>query len=203
MCATLRFFSRTVSEKRVSKKRARLPDREFDLLLAWLDPDRDRAANERVRLHAKLTRHFLEKRCIEPEDLADATLDRAASILLAGKKDLSAHNREAYLMRVAYYVRHEYWRERKVVDPLPADLADDRLYTDKERVHLCLEECLNELLPEERLLLLNYYSEDKTAKIETRERMAKGLGISNSALRQRTSKLRGQVRTCVLGCVGH
>jgi DNA-directed RNA polymerase specialized sigma24 family protein len=186
----------------MSKKKATLGEREFDLLLAWLDPDRDRAANERVRLHARLTRHFMEKGCIEPEDLADTTLDRVGTILLAGK-DLSAFNREAYLLRVAYYVRHEYWRRRNQIDSLPADLPDSTAFRDKEQAHFCLEECLGELPVEERLLLLEYYAEDKTAKIDTRERMARGLGISNGALRQRTSKLRSRVRACVLACIAY
>lgn len=187
----------------MSKNKAILGNREFDLLLAWLDTDRDRAANERVRLHSKLTGHFREKGCIEPEELADKTLDRVGTILSGGKKNLSEYNREAYLMRVAYYVRHEYWRERQPIDTLPPNLRDDRAESDKEQAHLCLEECMDGLLAEERLLLLEYYSEEKTAKIDTRERMAKGLGISSGALRQRTSKLRTQVRTCVLSCIAH
>ena len=197
----------------MSKKKRRLQDRDLELLLAWLDPYLDRAADEHVRLHIWLTRHFTAHGCIEPEGLADATLHRVGAILSSGK-DLSAYNRQAYLMRVAYYVRHEYWREHKPVDPLPdrgADLMGDGpssasfefdAFREKEHLHSCLEECLDTLAPEGRLLLLEYYSEDKTAKIGTRDRMATGLGISSGALRQRTSKLRDRVRICVLSCIG-
>jgi DNA-directed RNA polymerase specialized sigma24 family protein len=195
----------------MSQEKPKLRDGGFELLLAWLDPDRDQAANECVRLHTMLTRRFNAQGCIEPENLADATLDRVGAILSTGK-DISEHNREAYLKRVAYYVQHEYWRVRKptitVTDDgasLPGDSPSSSFEfgeeENKERFHLCLDECLDELLPEERLFLLEYYSQEKTEKIDARDRMAKGLGISNGALRQRKSKLLARVRRCALRCI--
>ncbi|MEN3335854.1 MAG: hypothetical protein V7641_5219 [Blastocatellia bacterium] len=195
----------------MSQERPKLGDRGFELFLTWLDPDREKAAQEHLRLHAVLTRHFLAKGCIEPEDLADATMDRVCTILSAGK-DLSAHHREAYLIRVAYYIQYEHWRERKPIVTLADDgssLRDGRSsaafdFNEKdndERFHLCLDQCLDELLPEERLFLLEYYSQEKREKIDARDRMAKGLGISHGALRQRKSKLLARVRRCALRCI--
>ena len=195
----------------MSQERPKLGDRGFELFLTWLDLDREKAAKEHLRLHTVLTKHFLAQGCIEPEDLADATMDRVCTILLAGK-DLSAHNREAYLKRVAYYIQYEYWRARKPIVTLADDGSSLRdgwqsSYFDfnekenDEHFHLCLDECLDELLPEERLFLLEYYSQEKRGKIDARDRMAKGLGISNGALRQRKSKLLARVRRCALRCI--
>lgn len=181
------------------------------MFLTWLDPDREKAAKEHLRLHEVLTWHFRGQGCIEPEDLADATMDRVCTILLTGK-DLSDHNREAYLKRVAHYIQYEYWRARKPVVTLtdegsglhdggsPAAFNFNEK-DDDERLHLCLDQCLDELLPEERLFLLEYYSWEKREKIDARDRMAKGLGISHGALRQRKSKLLARVRRCALRCI--
>src|SRR5207302_1078792 len=86
-----------------------------------------------------------------------------------------------------------------VVNPWP-ELEEKE---EKERRLQCLRECMNELKPEERLLMLEYYSEEKTAKIVIRERMAKRIGITSGALRQRKQRLLKELTECVLRRLNH
>jgi DNA-directed RNA polymerase specialized sigma24 family protein len=178
----------------------------FEAVLAWLDPDRDRAAETRVLLHGRLTRYFLRSHCADPEELADQTFDRAGKLLLEGKS-VPAQNHEGYLNRVAFYVLQEYRRKNRLGTQLADDKPeppDDRANPDeieeawkKERLHFCLDECLERLQPESRVMLLEYYSEDKTLKIDTRDRMAKRLGVASGVLRNRIWKLRNNLRECI------
>jgi RNA polymerase sigma factor (sigma-70 family) len=178
----------------------------FEAVLAWLNPDRDRAAETRVLLHGRLVRYFLRNHCTDPEELADQTFDRVGKLRLEGKS-VPAQNHESYLNRVAFYVIQEYRRKNRLVTQLPDDESeppDDRVNLDeidearkKERLHFCLDECLERLQPESRVMLLEYYSEDKTLKIDTRDRMAKRLGVASGVLRNRIWKLRNNLRECI------
>lgn len=178
----------------------------FEAVLKWLDPDRDRAAETRVLFHGRLTRFFLRNHCAVPEDLADQTFDRVGKLLLEGK-NVPAENHEGYLNRVAFYVLQEFRRKSRLVTQLPEDKpepADPRPSADetdegmeKERLQLCLDECLDRLPPESRIMLLEYYSEDKTLKIVTRDRIAKRLGIASGVLRNRIWRLRNDLRECI------
>jgi DNA-directed RNA polymerase specialized sigma24 family protein len=178
----------------------------FEAALAWLDTDQDRAAETRVLFHGHLTRYFLRNHCADPEELADQTFDRVGKLLLEGK-NVPAQNHEAYLNRVAFYVLQEYRRKNRLVNQLPDDRPeppDPRPSLDKtdegmekERLHLCLDECLDRLPPESRIMLLEYYSENKPLKIDTRDRMAKRLGIASGVLRNRIWKLRNNLRECI------
>jgi len=128
--------------------------------------------------------------------------------LLDGKEIRTA-NPAAYLEGVARYVLREQWSKPtqedidevapdKLTQDVPRELDDCR---EKEKRHACLEECLHELSAESRVLVLEYYAEDRTLKIDTRDRMAKRLGIAAGVLRNRIFKLRNTLRGCVAVCL--
>jgi len=184
------------------------PDPAFHALLAWLNPDRERAADEYVRLHRRFTKMFEARGCLAPEDCADETFNRVGRQLRDGK-EIRTDNPAAYLDGVARYVLREQWSkpERADIEEVtpdklaqndPRDLDE---HQEKEKRHLCLEECLRELPAESRVLVLEYYAEDKTRKIDTRDRMAKRLGIAAGVLRNRIFKLRNTLRSCVAVCL--
>ena len=60
-----------------------------------------------------------------------------------------------------------------------------------------LEECMGQLRPEERKLILDYYQEEKQAKIDHRKKLAEGLGIGLNTLRIRVYRLRARLQECV------
>lgn len=183
-------------------------DSAFHALLDWLNPDRDRAADEYVRLHRRFAKMFEARGCITPEDCADETFTRVGRQLLDGK-EIRSNNPAVYLDGVARNVLREQWRRlapQKVEEVSPDELArDHRIEIDEravtEKRHTCLEECLRSLPEASRSLLLEYYAENKTRKIETRNRMADRLGIAASVLRNRIFKLRNSLRDCISGCL--
>ena len=180
----------------------------FEALLNWLNPDRACAGHEYVRLHRRLAKLFEARGCFEPEENADETFNRVGRQLLEGK-EIRADNPVIYLDGVARLVLREQWGkpvperiEEICADKLPEDPnVEVSAKREKERWHVCLEMCLQQLPPESRQLLLEYYSEEKTRKIETRSRMARQLGVATSVLRNRIFKLRNSLRGCVATCL--
>lgn len=177
----------------------------FEAVLMWLDPDRDRAAESRVLIHRRLTSYFERNHCPDAEELADQTFDRVGKLLLEGKS-VPSQNQEAYLRRVGFHILQEYRRKHRAIDPLPDNFEQrdpDTLPGDtserlkKERLHKCLDECLKDLETESRIMLLEYYSEDKTLKIDIRDRMATRLGIASGVLRNRIWRLRNNLHDCI------
>jgi DNA-directed RNA polymerase specialized sigma24 family protein len=177
-------------------------------LLGWLDSDPERAAVEYVRLHRRLTGMFESRGAVSPEECADETLKRVARHLREGKA-ITTDKPAAYIHGVARYILLEQSSK-----PAPAELDDVPSHKliqndpwqlpdgdEKERRHNCLDECLLELSEESRLLVLEYYAEDKSLKINTRDQIAKRLGIASSVLRNRIFKLRKILRGCVAACL--
>ena len=66
---------------------------------------------------------------------------------------------------------------------------------------MCLNRCLDELAPEGRALILEYYGGDGRGRIDTRKRMVQALGASENALRSRAQRLRDQVGACITRCM--
>ncbi len=182
----------------------------FERLLAWLNPDPERAAGEYVRVHQRLTKMFAARGCRRPEECADETFNRVAGQVFAGK-EIRTDNPLAYLEGVARYVLREEWT--KPAQNNLEELSTDKLaqndsrkqdeVQEKERRQVCLDECLEKLSQESRLLVLEYYAEDKSLKSDTREQMAERLGIERGVLRNRIFKLRNKLRSCVVECLAY
>ena len=75
-------------------RKGRAPARQiesenFELMLDWLDADREKAARKYEQIRTRLIKIFVCRGAIEAEDLADETIDRVISKI----KDL----RETYV----------------------------------------------------------------------------------------------------------
>jgi len=192
----------------VAIDRSQSQGQAFHALLDWLNPNRDRAADEYVRLHRRLAKMFEARGCLTPEDCADETFNRIGSQLIEGK-EIRTDNPTFYINGVARHVLLEQWSKpvQEQIEDQPAEKLPQDNHREvnekqeKERWHSCLEKCLQTLPQESRQLLLEYYAEDKTQKIETRSRMAKQLGVAAGVLRNRIFKLRNSLRGCVATCL--
>ena len=190
------------------KTKPGLQGEAFELLLGWLHTDRTVAATEYVRLHAGLTKMFESRGCIGPHDCADETFNRVARQLSDGK-EIAAEKPAVYLYGVARYIVREQWVKPKHDDI--DEVQPEKLVHDGERVAEelseqkekddCLDDCLNDLPEDSRLLVLRYYSEDESSKKDTRDRMARELGIASGVLRNRIYKLRNILRDCMYNCL--
>jgi DNA-directed RNA polymerase specialized sigma24 family protein len=169
---------------------------EFDRLLAWLDPDRERAGKRYEEIRRKLIKFFACRGCPEGEDLTDETINRVARNVIEIAENWSGDH-ILYFYKVAHYVQLEYRRKK----PPPALPPPARPSDEVEREHACLEQCMQHLNVSSRKLVLEYYQKQKRAKIAHRERLAQQLGITLNALRIRACRIRENLYLCVQGCL--
>ena len=170
----------------------------FDSLLAWLDTDRDLAALKYEQIRRRLIKLFTCRGSQDAEDLADETINRVTlkAPELAGDY---VGDPSLYFYGVAQKVYLESLRKRpaRLPAPPPPDAEDE----ETEQEHECLDRCLAELPTDSRELLLEYYRNDRRAKIDYRKELAARLGIAQNALRIRVHRIRSTVRECLLNCL--
>ena len=170
-------------------------------LLARLDPDRERAGALYEGLRRTLVKFFDWRGSWSPEEGADETLDRLSRKLEAGEP---VEDPRSYAHGIARLVLLEQWR-RPAARATQADeqeLASIPTPDPAEEGALsaCLQRCLEDLPPEGRELILEYYSDDGRAKIDRRRRLAEAHGLSENALRSRVQRLRDRLEECIGRC---
>jgi DNA-directed RNA polymerase specialized sigma24 family protein len=187
---------------RDDRPRRTLSADEFERLLQALDPDRTRAGEAYERLRAKLQVFFSSRRCPSATELVDATLDRVARKLveLPGGE---IREITAFVLGVARFVLLEDQRDpaRHAVPfaavvahpPQPEPDRSTRLEAEDQALSACLEE----LAPEARALIRDYYQGERRAKIDARRALAARLGITMTALTMRAFHLRRRLESCV------
>ena len=187
-----------VQPRALSCADSELVQNSFDLLLKWLHPDREEAGRKYELIRRKLITVFASRGCRNPEELADETINRVIA-----KVDRIVETYEGdpalYFYGVARNVSREYHKFRKV--PEPAPLADSKTSDSIDAELDCLDECMERLLPKNRDLLLEYYQDDKQAKIDHRKSIAERYGLDMNALRIRVHRIRSVVAECTTACV--
>lgn len=188
------------------KKEWVITQEAFDALLGWLDANREQAAQKYEKIRTRLIKIFTCRGCGNADELADETINRVSA-----KVDIIASSYSGdpalYFYGVAQKVHLEYLRSRPVFqDPLEDNRElksrivmehDD----DIEQEYECLERCMKRLPPDSRRLVLEYYQEEKRAKINRRRKLAAELGIAVNALRIRAHRIRSQLQQCVQLCL--
>lgn len=178
----------------------------FDGLLGWLDTNREQAGQKYEKIRTRLIKIFTCRGCGEADDLADETINRVTA-----KVDSIASSYTGdpalYFYGVAQKVHLEYLRSRPVLQnsleggrelgSVSVVEADN----DIEQEYTCLERCMDQLPQESRRLVLEYYQEEKQAKINRRRKLAEELGIALNALRIRAHRIRQQLQQCVQICL--
>jgi RNA polymerase sigma factor (sigma-70 family) len=180
-----------------------LTQEAFDELLAWLHPDRDRAAKKYEGIRDRLIRIFMHRGCTTAEDLADKTINHVARKVHEIKAYYEG-DPALYFYGVARNVHSEYFRSKPQEVPVMPEVLSTPLAEEpeeSEREHHCLEKCLDEMSPPERELLLDYYREDKGAKIAHHNELARRRGITINALRILVCRLRGRFKKCMRECI--
>lgn len=175
----------------------------FDKLLEHFSSDRSEAGEQYVKMKVKLERFFEWRSCASAEEKADKTMNRVARRICEGE---NIHNLPAYFFTVARLVFMESLRDREhtsvpfeEIPEIPAGVPfeDER----KEARHRCLDRCLDLLPVESRSLILNYYHDERRAKIDHRKQLAEVRGIPLNALRIRAHRLRISLEKCVRECL--
>ena len=176
----------------------------FEKLLAAFAADPEEAARIYEHVRLKLLRYFERNGVANADHYADVTLDRVMRRIDEGE---IIDNIMAFIFKVASFVRMEAWREekqlRKAEDEIRKTTTEiaERLDVDENPRQFCLDRCLANLPVETRMLMLDYYSEDGSAKIRLRKQLAKRLGVEMNALRIRAHRIRVNLESCVKNCI--
>lgn len=176
----------------------------FEDFLAWLDPDREAAGRKYEQIRTRLIKLLVNRRCgSAAEDLADDCISRVAKKPPEFFKNYQG-DPAAYFFRVADFVSKEHHRKPPPIDPPPDPPAPppepEPNEWEEERM-ACLRRCMEELSPQNRQLIRDYYGEEKKAKIDRRKAMASRLGMALNALRIRAFRIRSALEKCVLSCM--
>jgi len=168
----------------------------FEDLLAWLNPDRELAGHKYEEIRTRLIKIFACRGCYEPEDLADETINRVIN-KLSEIEPTFIGEQARYFYGVANKVHLEYLRRKPIPRlPVPINISEET-----EREYQCLDRCVGKLTEENRELVLQYYQEDKRAKIENRKHLAARFGIALNALRIRAHRIRTSLQDCIRECL--
>jgi DNA-directed RNA polymerase specialized sigma24 family protein len=173
-----------------------LTEGAFSKFLAWLNPNLDQAGEKYEDIRRRLIKIFTCRGCTCPEDLADETINRVIR-RVQEIAETYVGDPALYFYGVAHKVHLEYVRPKPNPPPPPPPEARPRA----EEESACLEECMDRLPLHGRDLVLQYYQEEKHAKIDLRKQLAAQMGIPMNALRIRAHRIRMNLQDCVLQCL--
>jgi RNA polymerase sigma factor (sigma-70 family) len=175
----------------------------FDTLLSRFSTDRDKAALEYEITRRKLVRFFQARAVQTADECADETINRVARRISEGQH---VENLGSYFYGVARMIFKEWIKERERA-PLALDEAPQSLnqiapeQEEPDVLLICFDRCLEALEPETRQLIIEYYQEERRAKIELRQKLAERLHIPLNALRIRAHRIRVHLESCVRTCL--
>ena len=178
------------------KKEWDITQEAFDRLLGWLDADREAAGRRYEAIRLRLIKIFTCRGCSEADDLADETINRVTAKLGEIAKTY-AGDPALYFYGVAQKIHLEYLRKSRAREIPPPPIPANNI----EEEYACLEQCMERLPQQNRTLVLEYYREEKRAKIDHRRKLAEKLGIAVNALRIRAHRIRLQLQQCVQECL--
>ena len=182
-----------------------LQPNHFEALLRLFSDNREEAGRLYEALRSSLVRFFLNKRCDHAEQLADLTFNRVAA--KADTFDPSRNVRPStFVFGFASKVYLEYLkRPDRALVPLEGDEVDRTEAPSSTHVGEadldCLDGCLLKIPPDERELVIKYYSREGAERIEMRRELAEFLGVSQDALHVRVFRIRKGLRKCVDRCM--
>jgi DNA-directed RNA polymerase specialized sigma24 family protein len=188
-----------------------LTEHAFARLLTWLDDGAESQGDTYLEMRRRLVAYFDRRNRPSADELADETLNRIARTLeTSGEIKITPPARYCYV--VAKFVLLEDFRrdrtQRRLEESTGAGVAmlrapsrdkDEATVLQEARLD-CLDRCLDELKPDQRELVLEYYRDTKREKIERRREMARRLGISMNALSIRACRIRDALEACVGAC---
>lgn len=194
----------TPGESHHLKKDWTLTQQAFDKLLARLDDDRTLAGEKYEIIRAKIVKFFEWRGCFNTDDLADETINRVARRLDEGEEIL---NLNSYFYGVARLLFMETLKEQEKTRQAEDNLLTSEQFSIEEDVNetriKCFEKCLSKLPDETREMIVEYYQDDRRAKIERRKEIAERMRIPLNALRIRAHRIRAKLEECVSNCVGN
>jgi DNA-directed RNA polymerase specialized sigma24 family protein len=169
------------------RKRWELDRAGWDTLMTALAPDRELAGHKYEELRRRLTDLFAWEGCELPDQLADEALNRLARKLTEG---VSIPHLDRYAFGIARFLVQEDLRARRGRQAALRQFPNQNAAGRSASMVAALEECLAGLPDANRRLIERYYADD-------RAKLARELGISVNALRNRALRIREELFECV------
>ena len=174
----------------------------FARFLSCLDPDTERAGEKYESVRLTLLKFFDWRGAHFPEECADETINRVIRKIDEGE---TIHDIPTYCHGVARLVFLETLkradsRRADIEEISQLELAAPEPEAEDPR-QACFNRCLAELPPESRQLIMQYYQDEKRAKINNRQSLAERLGLPLNALRSRAQRIRNRLEECVSRCL--
>lgn len=178
---------------------------DFDKLLAWLHHDREQAGQKYETIRESLIKIFSWRGYDDAEDLTDDVVNRVAA-KMPGLADNYVGDPALYFYGVAKKVLLELERREQLNQLDPSMKAPDTATMPDEaeaaaRREECLQKCLRELDPDDRMLIMAYYQKSKQAKIDYRKALARQFGLGTNALRVKVFRIRAHLKKCIKQCL--
>jgi DNA-directed RNA polymerase specialized sigma24 family protein len=188
----------------MSRKERDLTPEAFAKFLAMLAPEPEIAGEKYEELRRQLIKFFEWRGSLIADQHADETLNRVVRKIQDGEK--IEKNIFAMCLGIARYVFKEYMRHpdnRRVEIEVLSNLAAPSVHhkEDDDLWLVSLRECLSDLPEEDRELIIEYYQEDKQAKIDSRKALAARLGISINTLFTRAKRIRDRLQRSVINSI--
>jgi RNA polymerase sigma factor (sigma-70 family) len=183
------------------RKDWQITEEAFDKFLSWLHPDREQAGKkyEAIRRHLIIILNC--RGCAESDELADEAINR---VIRRAQQIADTYQGDPvpYFITVANNLFLEYVAKRPIWLEMPEELAQPpEPEPEAEREYECLERCVQKLTPANRDIVLQYYQENKQAKIDHRKKLAREMGIALNALRIRAYRIRASLEQCMDECL--
>jgi len=187
------------------RTKTEITQEDFERLLGWFSPDAEAAGRKYEEIRSGLIKFFYFRGCMDSEALADETINRVAVKIATVEFDGNV-KQITYFYSFAANIYLEDLTERKKIAAKSKQIAEkfeNGEKADETNIQgtVCLEKCLSEHPPQERQILLKYYSFGKNEKAEMRKKLAGELGISLEYLHTKVSRLRKAVGVCLKKCL--
>ncbi|MGI8640520.1 MAG: hypothetical protein ACR2MG_11330 [Pyrinomonadaceae bacterium] len=188
------------------KKQSGLIKENFNDLLNWFSSNQEEAGEKYEEIRNGLIRFFYFKGCTDAENLADEAINRVASKLpvLNLSENVKPINLFYGFASKIYleYVNRLKKQEIEFNADLHSPIKTDEPMTESEnKNYKCLKQCLAKLSDEESNLVVEYYSLEKSEKIEHRKKLAETMQMKIGAIHIKIHRLRKILRKCIEKCV--
>ncbi len=171
----------------------------FNKLLNWLDEDPEKAGNKYQKIREKLIRVFISRGFSDAEDLTDEVFDRVTSKIESITPTYIGET-SYYFYGVASKIMLEAKRRKETSLNEEILKSQDETNNSDPKIE-CLETCLNKLLPDQKLLILNYYKFEKREKTDIRLNLAEKLKLSPNSLRVQVYRIKAKLKGCIEKCI--
>ena len=198
-----------VLTQQVLREEPQLTQIAFNRLLTWLDDGLESHGERYLEMRRRLVAYFDRRNRPDADELADETLTRIGRTLEQdGHIETTPPARYCYVV-AKFVLLEDFRRERRharldsvwQIDQARTPTSSDLEQASGREQRLdCLDRCLEELTPEQRHLIVDYYAEAQRQRIERRRALASRLGITMNALAIRACRIRDTLQACIDRC---